>query len=311
MSNLIVIPLLTFLLGFALVRANTCTVTNTRTAVTKRDFGGLLGLVYAMAWAGITGLALSLFAPSAFLLPSDITLDLTIIVGGIIMGIGAIINNACFMGSVTRLGRGNLNYIFTLIGLGASLFLFSYQFTHWLPNDKALALISIEESPKWFVGFFLFSLIVAMSLWRLYKTQNKRIIALAFVGIFGGLLFAFEPGWTYSTLFFTLWTWPDDIQIWFSELSAIAIFSGALLSAYLVTKLTLVKFEAMAALRSLLGGFLMGFGAKLVPGGNDSLLLWAIPGSAYYAIIGYAIMILTIAVFVYFFEHRKLKLSRA
>lgn len=309
MSNLVIIPVLTFALGFALARANTCTVTNIRTAIVDGNFGGLAGLVYAMAWAGLVGLALSLFAPSAFLLPSDITLDGSVVMGGAIMGIGAIVNNACFLGSVSRLGRGNINYLFTLIGLGTALFLFSDYLPEWLPKKEAIELHSIEESPMWFIGFLMFSVVVSISLWRLWRTKNNRIIALAFVGISGGLLFAFKPGWTYSTLFFTLWAWPDDILLWLGELGAIAVFAGAVLSAYLKDKLAFVKFDWIAATRSLLGGLLMGFGAKLVPGGNDSLLLWAIPGSAYYAMVGYAVMIVTIAVYVYFVERRRMKTS--
>lgn len=306
MSHLIIIPIMTFALGFALSRANTCTVTNTRTAIVDGNFGGLTGLVYAMAWAGLVGLALSLFAPSAFLLPSDITLDGTVVMGGAIMGIGAIVNNACLLGSVSRLGRGNVNYLFTLIGLGTALFLFSGFLPDWLPKKEAIELHSIEESPMWFIGFLLFSLIVSISVWRLWKTKNTRIIALAFVGVSGGLLFAFEPGWTYSTLFFTLWLWPDDFFVWLDELSAVTIFTGAVLSAYLKDKLAFVNFDWIAASRSLLGGLLMGFGAKLVPGGNDSLLLWAIPGSAYYAMVGYAVMIVTIAAYMHFVERRRI-----
>lgn len=306
MSNLIIIPLLTFALGFALARANTCTFTNTRAAVIDRNFSGLIGLVYAMAWAGIVGLALSLFAPSAFLLPDDITLDGTVLIGGAIMGIGAIVNNACFMGSVSRLGRGDVNYLFTLIGLGTALFLFPNFLADWLPRKGDVKLHSIDETPMWFIGLLIFSFIVSISLWRLWKTKNSRIIALAFVGISGELLFAFEPAWTYSTLFFTLWTRPDDIRVWLGELSAIAIFAGAVLSAYLKDRLALVKFDRIAAIRSLLGGLLMGLGAKLVPGGDDSLLLWAIPGSAYYAMIGYAVMIMTISAYMYAVERRKL-----
>ena len=39
----------------------------------------------------------------------------------------------------------------------------------------------------------------------------------------------------------------------------------------------------------------MGCGAALVPGGNDSLLLWAIPGLTLYGTLAYFLMLATIA----------------
>jgi hypothetical protein len=39
----------------------------------------------------------------------------------------------------------------------------------------------------------------------------------------------------------------------------------------------------------------MGFGAARVPGGNDLLLLWAIPGLTIYGALAYASMLLLIA----------------
>ena len=38
----------------------------------------------------------------------------------------------------------------------------------------------------------------------------------------------------------------------------------------------------------------MGVGAALVPGGNDMLLLWAIPGLTVYGALAYAVMLATI-----------------
>jgi hypothetical protein len=39
----------------------------------------------------------------------------------------------------------------------------------------------------------------------------------------------------------------------------------------------------------------MGLGAALVPGGNDMLLLWAIPGLTLYGVLAYLIMLAVIA----------------
>ena len=40
----------------------------------------------------------------------------------------------------------------------------------------------------------------------------------------------------------------------------------------------------------------MGIGASAVPGGNDVLLMWTIPGLTLYGLVAYLTMIATIAV---------------
>ena len=40
----------------------------------------------------------------------------------------------------------------------------------------------------------------------------------------------------------------------------------------------------------------MGFGAQIIPGGNDTLLLWTIPGLATYGALAYGTMIAVIAI---------------
>ena len=50
------------------------------------------------------------------------------------------------------------------------------------------------------------------------------------------------------------------------------------------------------ALTNLAGGFLMGIGASAVPGGNDVLLMWTIPGLTLYGLVAYLTMIGAIAI---------------
>jgi hypothetical protein len=44
---------------------------------------------------------------------------------------------------------------------------------------------------------------------------------------------------------------------------------------------------------------LMGAGAGYIPGGNDMLLLWSIPGLALYGAVAYLIMMATLAALLY------------
>ena len=50
----------------------------------------------------------------------------------------------------------------------------------------------------------------------------------------------------------------------------------------------------MGGVRRFAGGTIMGLGAALVPGGNDTLLLWAIPGLTIYGVLAYGSMLVAI-----------------
>lgn len=60
--------------------------------------------------------------PELFRLPSAMPLGWGLIAGGVMIGTGAVINRGCFLGSVSLLGRGDLNYLWTLAGIGLDRF---------------------------------------------------------------------------------------------------------------------------------------------------------------------------------------------
>jgi hypothetical protein len=47
-----------------------------------------------------------------------------------------------------------------------------------------------------------------------------------------------------------------------------------------------------------MGGILMGFGALLIPGGNDTLLLVGLPMGAWQAFLAYLLMVLALAALI-------------
>lgn len=53
-----------------------------------------------------------------------------------------------------------------------------------------------------------------------------------------------------------------------------------------------------AILRRTLGGVLMGLGALLIPGGNDTLLMIGFPMGAWQAALAYAIFVATLAALI-------------
>jgi hypothetical protein len=79
-----------------------------------------------------------------------------------------------------------------------------------------------------------------------------------------------------------------------TDAGAIAVLAGVVVSALIGRSFTLSKPKVAGAASRLVGGFIMGSGALLVPGGNDTLMLWAIPGQTFYGLTAYAVMLATI-----------------
>jgi hypothetical protein len=108
-------------------------------------------------------------------------------------------------------------------------------------------------------------------------------------------VYARHPGWSYGTVLDTLAHGRYSRMDWSANLSALLLFVGALTGAWLAGRFQVQRPAWKRAARCAAGGLVMGLGAALVPGGNDSLLLWAIPGLTLYGALAYLVMLGTIA----------------
>ena len=110
-----------------------------------------------------------------------------------------------------------------------------------------------------------------------------------------GLIYARHPGWSYGSAFATVALGQSAVMQWRGTLPAITLFAGAIGGAWLAGRFRFQGLTLWRALRCAVGGLVMGFGAALVPGGNDTLLLWAIPGLTIYGALAYVLMLGTVA----------------
>ncbi len=302
-------PISAFVLGAALARANSCTVASARRLVLEGQPDWLLGLGIAIAWAGLTLTTIGLLMPQIVLLPAQLPVTRSIFVGGVLLGIGAAINQGCFLGSVARLGRGEVAYGFTMVGIGLAMALSAQLLpllaAHGPVTGKASALRHPHEL-LW-VGL-VFVPLATFGLWRWWKRRRQTVFALIVVGVAGGTIFACNPDWSYSSGLYRLATTGWLPGTFYAEAGAIAVLAGVVASALIRQSFALRRPSAPGAASRLVGGFLMGSGALLVPGGNDTLMLWAIPGLTYYGLVAYLVMIATIAVILV--SHRVLTAKR-
>lgn len=288
-------PVAAFILGAALARANSCTVASAQRLVFERRADWLLGLGIAIAWAGLTLTIIGMALPQIVLLPAQLPVTRQIVAGGVLLGLGAAINQGCFLGSVARLGRGDVVYGFTLVGIGLAM-AFATQLLATLPAQGPVAENASALRPAhellWPAAFFL--PLAAFGLWRWLKRRRQPVLALIVVGVAGGTVYACNPDWSYSSGLYRLATRGLQPGTLNTDAGAIAVLSGVIVSALIGRSFALSKPKVAGATSRLMGGFIMGSGALLVPGGNDTLMLWAIPGQTFYGLTAYLVMIATI-----------------
>lgn len=283
-----------FVLGTALARANSCTVASARRLVCDGRADWLLGLGFAIAWAGLTMTAIALALPRVVVLPAPLEIGWQLIAGGAIMGVGATLNMGCFLGSVAGLGRGDLGFALTLAGIALALALVPSGLHVETVGASGAAAGPVHSSATVVVGLALFVPPALFGLWRWWQRRQQPVLALVVVGIAGGTVYACNPDWSYTSGLARIVSTGLMPESLISESGALAVVAGVVISAMLAGQFLLRVPGLVTMVRRLGGGALMATGAMLVPGGNDTLMLWAIPGLTLYGVLAYAIMIGTI-----------------
>jgi uncharacterized protein len=280
--------ILTFALGALFSRVSLCAVAAMQQLVVGRDAAGLGRLLLAASGAGLSLLLLAGLLPGRVWLPADAPFRYGVFAGGALLGLGALVNGGCYLGSVLYLGTGNLNYVFTLAGIAVGLRVVATE----LPSSfVAMSGLRMPMGLEWFLGLGGFALAI------IFVLRGKRVATswpALLAGLLAGLVYARQPGWSYGALLQSLLQGRPGLMHWRDNLSALALFGGAVAAAQAAGRAHWQRPALPRALRCSAGGFTMGCGAALVPGGNDTLLLWAIPGLTLYGVLAYATMLVTI-----------------
>ena len=286
---------LAFILGFSLGRAATCTVAATGRWVNQGKMDWLFGLLVVASWAAIVLFLLVEWTGRAHL-PLDIKLNGQLLFGAALMGFGAIINRGCFVGTVGYIGTGKFSYILSFVGLGFALWLAGGNGLDLFGPTEFLPRTAIEQSPAKQVAMGIFAIIALISLWLVLVRRHKTYLALIAIGVCAATIYGTRPEWAYTALLNSFLQGQGLSVGKTIEFAVIALFAGAIFSSWLKDRFRPEWGSWKFALANLTGGFLMGIGASAVPGGNDVLLMWTIPGLTLYGLIAYLTMIATIAV---------------
>jgi len=277
-------------MGFAIQRGGTCMVSAVDEAVSKRKATKLLALGEASLW--VSGL-LALAALGGFAAASApaYSAGASALIGGILLGLGALANGACVFGSVARIGSRDWHFLLTPVGY------FCGSLAHGLFGLPSEAKLDHQAHPLG--GWLLLALFLPLLAYRLYELAAARgrrdlaqtlwhphratiVIGVAFVV----LVLSAGP-----------WTYPE--ALWRAAHKGIAPMASdtllffALLGGAVIGGLkgdTVTQWSAATALTCFGGGALMGVGSAMIPGGNDNLSLVGIPMLQPYAWLAIAAM---------------------
>jgi hypothetical protein len=239
-------------------------------------------------------------------------LNAAAVAGGFLFGLGAGLNGACAYSTMARLVDGETAMLVAIVGfaVGVGVFVELLDFG-WLQRPANVAPM-IAAISSW--GGVLSALLIAWAIYeaiRLWRTRphgkdlgdlalspKYRLSSAALlIGLTGSAIFLLFGSAGYTSTFelvvegaFGTKPWPAAGR-W---LLLLAVLFGMLMST-VQRRAFRPDFRPKAAwLRNFAGGMLMGLGAAMAPGGNDTFVLYGVPNLSPNALPAYAAMSLGI-----------------
>ena len=281
-------------LGWSLARAALCGVAATQEAIVQQRASGLYFQAITVTMAGITLLGLSWFSGDIGRLPGDSGTRMAIVLASIVLALGGMLNGGCYLGSVMYLGRGKANYLFSLLGIAVA------SRTN-LPSHWGIAAHgSLRPQPPntilW-TAIFVFAVLCSLAAWGVRRENGRKLDSrlghALLAGLMAGSLMILLPSWNYAAFLNGIAYWHLEPLHWPLVLPALALFGGAVASCIAAGTWAPAAPTLVGASRCLVGGFIMESAARCIPGGNDVLLMWTMPGLGAYGLLAYSVLLST------------------
>lgn len=312
---------LAFWAGFATRRASLCLVRATTEIIERKPAKTMFFVVEAMVIALSITIPAMLFFPEYISLASSYSISPYLFAGAFLYGIGAFLNGSCALGTLNHLMSGKIQYAASIVGIAFGFFCF-LMIKEFIALEKSNNIMSVSYK-------FLFLLPLMLVVWsvsflqiRKFLKENKEdklkkikrymtssvvrdYIGVLIFGLCSGALYLILGGsWDYTSFI-------RMVEIVILEQGGM----GLNMKPIMVTTFSLVAGMAAASLLSkdfnfkkaapkefvvkMISGSLMGFGAGLIPGGNDTLILHGIPGLAIHAPVALVIIMVAVAAATY------------
>jgi toxin CptA len=294
-------------MGLALQRGGTCLVAAMEEIVSARRATRLLALLEAAAWVCAGLLVVGALGLMPRLPAAPITSGWTFL-GAALLGWGALVNGACVFGTVARLGSGQWAYLATPAGFYAGCLTIPSMLALRLspaPSDPSASFAALSSlgGPRLAVAVVAGVMLLRLGLaWRSLRARSVPVWtphrATASIGVAFLALLLLAGAWSYTDVLAEL------AQSMRSSAAdgvgprlalAAALLAGALAGGRLHGVWSVQMPPPVAWLRCFLGGWMLGCGSLLVPGGNDSLVLLGLPLFWPHAWVSVAVMCAVVA----------------
>lgn len=273
MTLLIIAMILIATLGYLAQTTGLCMVRGVNETLSGKPLF-LLAILFSGTFSWISFLT----AQSMELVAPIISYEVTVysVIGGLLFGCGAAFNNGCGVSTISKLARGQLAMLATICG--------------WLIGWLLLTTFLTTMEPVHFNvdGYWHYRVLVIVSIGvllfisRLNQPNQKLWLSMLAIGLMASFVFLFEAKWTPSALLKDI-----SYSMWFGEPSQWpsldrfiligSLIVGMVLAAVKTQSFKLVIEGWQSVFKHLIAGILMGVGAAIANGGNDSQLLLALP----------------------------------
>lgn len=290
--------------GFSIVRGGVCTLAAIEEAVLHRRWRRLQGFGEVWLWLVAIFLAANL-GWHYELRHVSYAATLATCVGGILLALGAFVNQGCPFGTIAGIGSGYWSYLATPVGFLAGSIIHVHFFSSISPlaagSESALFGISplVLLPLVGFLGWRFLCIVRHLSGAGCFVSALRGgwtplsasvLVAISFAGLAISV-----GGWTYTHLL------SDLAAHRYELLPERLIFFVAMFAGALAGGLTDRGWHPQPATlkglgRCFLGGLLMGIGNRLVPGAHDSLTLIGQPLLLPHAWLAMATIYLVLAI---------------
>ena len=308
MVTLAFVAVLAAILGFSTHRASICTVRAGAELLSSRRGFMLASIIKSVLWISVVTIPYFVVSKTSPLPGGAWQLSVMTTIGGFVFGFGAAMNGACVYSTMARLVDGEVAMAVTIAGFGVGIWVFGMLVdATWLsrpsPDLPRLGNLSGAVPAAILTAFASYE---AVRLWRtrpsgrsvselILVPQYRLSTAAMLIGLAAGLIYlVYGPSGYASTA-------QQGIEALFGRQAApeferwllvAAAMAGMLLSTLQRGSFRLDWKPRPGWLMNLCGGALMGFGVALTHGGNDSLVLYAIPILSPHALPAYAALAL-------------------
>jgi uncharacterized membrane protein YedE/YeeE len=288
---------LIFAAGYATQRGSVCAVAAIEEWVLERRGDRFVAFLLCASCALFVMSVAALIGQNTISFHRGSSLPLLSAAGGVILGAGVWLNGRCAFGTVAKLGSGDLPRLGTLLGFLAGVVL-SLQAR---PEPPPVTSVSpLARVPPLLIVLAAGAISAALAFW-LRRAASIRTQAgtwsplktMLLIGGVNGVLMVLAMSWPYTHLLMDLAA-SRNVDLMLRIAMSLVFVLGAFAAAVAARRFRPNLGTRDAWLRALAGGVLMGFGATLVPGGNDAMLLKGLPLLLPSYVIAYAAMVATL-----------------